>query len=80
MKPEPHSASGGPWIVGIEDPLAVFQIEGHGAVATSSIQRLRWVHDGQIVHHLIDPRTGEPGGEGLLAVTAAGPDPAWAEV
>jgi thiamine biosynthesis lipoprotein len=29
---------------------------------------------------LIDPRTGEPGGEGLMAVTVAGPDPAWAEV
>lgn len=32
------------------------------------------------VHHLIDPRTGEPGGSGLLAVTVVGPDPAWAEV
>jgi thiamine biosynthesis lipoprotein len=32
------------------------------------------------IHHLIDPRTGEPGGSGLLAVTVVGPDPAWAEV
>jgi FAD:protein FMN transferase len=32
------------------------------------------------VHHLVDPRTGEPGGSGLLAVTVVGPDPAWAEV
>jgi thiamine biosynthesis lipoprotein len=77
---------GGPWIVGIEDPgggpdpLAVLKVERWGAVATSSIRRLRWVRDGRVVHHLIDPRTGEPGGEGLRAVTVCGPDPAWAEV
>ena len=32
------------------------------------------------VHHLIHPRTGEPGGDGLLAVTVAAPDPAWSEI
>jgi thiamine biosynthesis lipoprotein len=32
------------------------------------------------VHHLLDPRTGEPGGDGLRAVTVAAGDPAWAEV
>ena len=52
-----------------------------GAVATSSTLVHRWTAaDGRAVHHLIDPRTGEPGGAGLLAVTVAGPDPAWAEV
>ncbi len=77
---------GEPWQVGIEDPaggpepLAIVAILGRGAIATSSIRRLRWAHQGRDVHHLIDPRTGEPGGEGLLAVTVAGPDPAWAEV
>lgn len=76
---------GGPWLVGIEDPgggdtpLAV--LAASGAVCTSSIRIGRW-HDGsnRLVHHLVDPRTGEPGGEGLVAVTVAGPDPAWAEV
>ena len=33
-----------------------------------------------MVHHLIDPRTGEPGGDGLRAVTVTADDPAWAEV
>ncbi len=76
----------GPWIVGIEDPtggvgpLATVAVEA-GAVATSSTLVHRWTgDDGRPVHHLIDPRTGEPGGTGLLSVTVAGPDPAWAEV
>ena len=52
-----------------------------GAIATSSIAINQW-HDaeGRSLHHLIDPSTGEPGGDGLLAVTVAGPDTAWAEV
>lgn len=76
---------GGAWRIGLEDPfggdepLAVIAC-WDGAVATSSVRRRHWVMDGRAVHHLIDPRTGEPGGDGLLAVTVAGPDPAWAEV
>ena len=77
---------GGPWRVGIEDPageadpLAVLEIAGRAAVCTSSIRRLRWMQGGREVHHLIDPRTGEPADTGLAAVTVSGPDPAWAEV
>jgi thiamine biosynthesis lipoprotein len=75
-----------PWLVAIEDPagatepVAVVAIRGRGGIATSSIRRLRWERDGRTFHHLIDPRTGEPAAGGLLAVTVAGPDPAWAEV
>ena len=76
----------GPWMIGIEDPrgrpdeLAVLALE-RGAVCTSSVRvHTREGPDGRPVHHLLDPRTGEPGGPGLLAVTVAGPDPAWAEV
>ncbi len=75
----------GPWLIGIESPLtgdeiAVLEIAA-GAVCTSSIGVHAWTTaDGRSVHHLLDPRTGEPGGEGLVAVTVAGPDPAWAEV
>lgn len=74
------------WSVGIENPVttanpaAVLRLTGRSAVATSSISRLHWEHDGRTVHHLIDPRTGAPGGEGLIAVTVAGADPAWSEV
>lgn len=80
------SGAGAPWSIGIEDPtggmdpLAVIAVSD-GAVVTSSITVNRWqTATGRIVHHLIDPQTGEPGGEGLLAVSVAGPDPAWAEV
>jgi thiamine biosynthesis lipoprotein len=74
------------WRIGVEDPfggtepLAVVEVAG-GSLATSSTRVRRWLSDdGRPVHHLIDPRTGEPGGDGLVAVTVAGLDPAWSEV
>jgi FAD:protein FMN transferase len=30
--------------------------------------------------HVLDPRTGEPGGDGLLSVTVVAPDLLWADV
>jgi thiamine biosynthesis lipoprotein len=81
--------SGG-WLVGIEDPASAPDVESapvavvaldEGAVATSSIRVRTWVSpDGRPVHHLVDPRTGEPARTGLFSVTVAAPDPAWAEV
>ncbi|MDH4141386.1 MAG: FAD:protein FMN transferase [Chloroflexota bacterium] len=73
------------WMVGVEDPdggadpRAVIAIRD-GAIATSSIRRLRWVVDGRTRHHLVDPSTGEPADSGLVSVTVAATDPAWAEV
>ena len=61
------------------EPLAVLTVND-GAVATSSVRRRQWRSGDRTVHHLIDPRTGEPGGSGLLAVTVAGQDPAWSEI
>jgi thiamine biosynthesis lipoprotein len=76
----------GPWIIAIEDPagdsdpVAMVAVPD-GAVATSSILVHHWTAaDGRRVHHLVDPRTGQPGGAGLLAVSVAGSDPAWSEV
>lgn len=75
----------GTWSIGIEDPtggpepLAVVAL-GHGAIATSSVRRTAWEVDGRRVHHLLDPATGRPADSGLLAVTVAAADPAWAEV
>ena len=80
---------GGPdgdgWRIGVEDPrggtgpLAVVEMRDR-ACATSSVRLRRWRSRGRTVHHLLDPRTGRPGGAGLLAVTAIHPDPAAAEV
>jgi FAD:protein FMN transferase len=81
-----EAPQGGAWQIGVEDPsgssqpLAVIAAT-HAAVATSSVAVRRWMTaDGRAVHHLIDPRTGEPGGDGLTAVTVVAADPAWAEV
>ena len=75
-----------PWRIGIEDPnapngspLAVIELDDL-AIATSSISHRRWEHEGRSVHHLIDPTTGLSAWNGLLAVSVAATDPAWAEV
>jgi thiamine biosynthesis lipoprotein len=80
----------GGWRIGVEDPAAetapdaaplVVMALASGAVATSSVGERNWIGpDGRPVHHLVDPRTREPARTGLIAVTVAGPDPAWAEV
>jgi len=65
------------WSVGIEDPrdrrrlLAALELRS-GGVATSGVAARG--------AHVLDPRTGEPGGTGLLAVTVVGPDLLWADV
>jgi len=78
------------WRVGIEDPAAASVTDEDpvvvvaldvGAVATSSVRVRNWIGpDGEPVHHLVDPSTGAPARGGLIAVTVAAADPAWAEV
>jgi thiamine biosynthesis lipoprotein len=79
-------ATGGEWLIGIEDPaggsdpVAVLAL-ARGAVCTSSVRLGRWTGpDGNGYHHLIDPTAGAPADDGLIAVTVAGPDPAWCEI
>lgn len=80
-----RAPDGGLWRVGVEDPagsedpLLVLALTDSGC-ATSSTRLRRWRADGTAVHHLVDPRTGRPGGAGLAAVTVALPDAAWSEV
>jgi thiamine biosynthesis lipoprotein len=76
---------GAGWLVAVEDPrggphpVAVLSLTDLGC-ATSSVRLRHWQVDGRPVHHLVDPRTGDPADTGLLAVTVVGPDVARAEV
>ena len=77
----------GEWRVAIEDPgggaapHAVVTLADGESIATSSVRVNAWpTVDGRDAHHLIDPRTGRPGGDGLAAVTVVAGDPAWAEI
>lgn len=76
-----------PWVVGLEDPggshqpLATIELPYGGGLATSSVAVRSWTApDGSPRHHLIDPATLRPSESGLLSVTVAAADPAWAEV
>ncbi len=85
--------SGAGWMIGVEDPYGDLQTDQPAgedpvlvlrlsdcAVATSSIRRRRWRANGTPVHHLVDPSSGLPGGEGMAQVTVVHNDPAWAEI
>jgi thiamine biosynthesis lipoprotein len=80
-----RASTGEPWRIAVEnprggsDPVAVIELSNL-AVATSSIRVCSWQVDGAPVHHLIDPRTGLPGGNGLAAVTVVSTTAAVAEV
>jgi FAD:protein FMN transferase len=75
------------WEVGLEDPfhpeqdLTVLRV-GPGAVATSSVIRRRWhaPMGSRQMHHLIDPRTGEPARSSWASVTVITQSAAAAEV
>jgi thiamine biosynthesis lipoprotein len=77
--------SGPAWRIGVESPsgepgpVAVLEARD-AAVATSSIRVRRWQDGDRTFHHLIDPRTGTPGGGELASVTVVHPDAARAEV
>ncbi len=63
------------WIVGIEDPYDATHIVGRvtlesGGVCTSSRIRRAWQSaDGRHLHHIVDPRTGNPVATSLLTAT-----------
>lgn len=72
------------WTVAVEDPsggtpIAALRVAS-GAIATSGTYRRRWSADGVPMHHLIDPRTGEPAASDLVAVVALHAQAAVADV
>ncbi|HSD10222.1 MAG TPA: FAD:protein FMN transferase [Candidatus Binatia bacterium] len=78
-------SSGTGWIVDIEDPrnpgrtLLSLTVRDR-AVATSGSNRRRWTVAGEVVHHLIDPRTWKPAASDLAQVTVVAPTAELAEV
>jgi thiamine biosynthesis lipoprotein len=77
-----------PWRIAVETPLAgarrpeaVIEIDGAGVSTSGDYREFREV-DGRRVSHTIDPRSGEPVGHGLAAVTvvcgSAAEADAWA--
>ena len=57
-------APAGGWQVKVQDlptdPATMISLSSGGAVATSSTARRRWQRGGRTVHHIVDPRTGQP--------------------
>lgn len=58
-----EAPQGGPWIIGVENPLdetqELDQIRiSNGAIATSSRVHQTWEREGKKVHHLVNPLTG----------------------
>jgi FAD:protein FMN transferase len=70
-----RSADGGPWRVGIEQPLdtgsalASAVILSDQAVSTSGDYRNFFVKNGRRYSHIIDPRTGRPASTALASVS-----------
>jgi thiamine biosynthesis lipoprotein len=76
---------GSKWRVELEDPRDQGQTIGilsvdQSAVVTSSITKRTWNQNGQVRHHLIDPRTGEPAATDWLSVTVIAQQITAAEV
>lgn len=61
--PEPMGEKAVRWVVDISetpDQAPQERVELTAALATSSTRARRWRHEGRVMHHLLDPRTGAP--------------------
>ncbi len=73
-----------PWTIGLENPFAPdtdltsLNIR-QGGVATSGRDYRRWRQNGKWMHHIIDPRTGQPADTDVLTATVIAPDVLQAE-
>ena len=75
---------GQPWRIGIQDPfapgiVASLEIDGKYSLFTSGNYRRRYLQGGELRHHIIDPRSGEPA-RGQSSVTVLTRDPVLADV
>lgn len=54
-----------------EDPWTQVELPSGSAIATSSTVSRRWVRGGRTMHHIVDPRTGQPARPFWRSVTVA---------
>lgn len=79
----PNGATG--WTISVADPFGPDQEllrlgMAAGAVATSSRLERQWVNtDGDTLHHVLDPDTGQPVDNDIAAVTVVAGQAWWAE-
>jgi thiamine biosynthesis lipoprotein len=78
-------ADGSPWPIAITNPFAPEASLGlvllaRGAVATSGRDYRRWTRGGVELHHIIDPRSGQPAQTDILSATIVAPDGPMAEM
>lgn len=59
--------------------LGAFALCDEALVQSTTLFR-RWHRDGRTLHHLIDPRTGQPSQSDLIGAVVTGVDAWWAEV
>jgi thiamine biosynthesis lipoprotein len=77
-------ADGGPWQIGVANPfhkgeeIEVLFLDRCG-VATSGKDRRRWLRDGALKHHIINPVTNQPAETDVLTVTVVAPNVMQAE-
>jgi thiamine biosynthesis lipoprotein len=73
------------WIIAVEDGQSDggalnYICLADGAVATSSLRKRRWVCNGEAVHHIIDPRSGQPARSDVLQCSVIADTAEHAEV
>lgn len=75
--------SGG-WYVSVPNPITsdieVTVLLKDAAIATSGTDYRRWTRDGQSLHHIIDPHTGQPATSDVLSATIIAPDAVTVEI
>lgn len=78
-----RSPHGPGWRIGVETPGGEATLASvvlmDGGVATSSIRKRTWTNGGRPMHHLLDPRRGEPSSNGVVGCTVLSDAAGWSE-
>ena len=77
---------GSPWEIGVFKPfdrssgyIGMMYFKRSCGVATSATDRRRWMQDGRLRHHIIDPRSGSSAATDVISATVVAPTAVEAE-